>query len=106
MRPSRDIGAAFAHPTRDSMRRKSPMMKREAMRPPFANTPLAFLFAAVCAIAGPAASAELPRSPVIHHDLQVTLDPANHRLRVRDRIRIPGALVTAPITVSLNADLA
>ena len=35
----------------------------------------------------------------------VTLDPANHRLKVRDRIRIPGALVTAPFTISLNADL-
>ena len=26
----------------------------------------------------------------------VTLDPPNHRLKVRDRIRIPGAAVTAP----------
>ena len=42
---------------------------------------------------------------MIHHDLVVTLDPANHRLKVRDRIRIPGALVTAPFTISLNADL-
>jgi hypothetical protein len=42
---------------------------------------------------------------VIHHDLVVTLDPASHRLKVRDRIRSPGALVTAPFTISLNADL-
>ena len=42
---------------------------------------------------------------MIHHDLVVTLDPANHRLKVRDRIRIPGAFVTAPFTISLNADL-
>ena len=42
---------------------------------------------------------------MIHHDLVVTLDPANHRLKVRDRIRIPGAFVSAPLTVSLNAEL-
>src|SRR5215475_10141787 len=58
----------------------------------------------VCVVAG-AASAQPPQSPVVHHDLTVTLDPANHRLKVRDRIRIPGAFFTAPITISLNADL-
>src|SRR5262249_21357296 len=42
---------------------------------------------------------------VVPHDPPVTLDPANHRLKVRDRIRIPGAFVTAPFTMSLNADL-
>ena len=64
---------------------------------------LVSLFAAFCAVAGPAASAE--QSPVVHHDLAVTLDPGTHRLKVRDHIRIPGALVTAPFTISLNADL-
>src|SRR6516162_6060686 len=61
------------------------------------------VLAAFCAVAGPAAAAERP--PVVHHDLAVTLDPANHRLKVHDRIRIPGALVTAPLTIALNADL-
>jgi aminopeptidase N len=61
------------------------------------------LAAAFCVAIGPATSAE--RSPVVHHDLAVTLDPASHRLKVRDRIRIPGALVTTPFTISLNADL-
>jgi hypothetical protein len=60
---------------------------------------------AICVIAGHVASAQPSPNPVIHHDLVVTLDPASHRLRVRDRIRIPGALVTAPLTLSLNADL-
>jgi len=63
------------------------------------------LLAAFCAVALPAASAELSQSPMIHHDLIVTLDPANHYLKVRDRIRVPGTLVTAPLTISLNADL-
>jgi aminopeptidase N len=61
--------------------------------------------AALCAVAGPAMAAERPLSPVVHHDLAVTLDPANHRLKVHDRIRIPGALITAPLTIALNADL-
>jgi aminopeptidase N len=65
---------------------------------------LASLLAAFCAAVG-SASAEPAQSPVIHHDLVVTLDPANHRLKVRDRIRIPGAFVSAPFTVSLNAEL-
>jgi hypothetical protein len=52
-----------------------------------------------------AALAQPSQSPVVHHDLVVSLDPANHRLKVRDRIRIPAALVTAPVTLSLNADL-
>ena len=64
---------------------------------------LAAVLAALCAVAGPTAAAERP--PVVHHDLAVTLDPANHRLKVHDRIRIPGALVTAPFTIALNADL-
>src|SRR6266702_233176 len=81
------------------------MIKRDAMRATLARMMLVSLLAASCAVVGPAASAEPSPSPVIHHDLVVTLDPANHRLKVRDRIRIPGALVTAPFTISLNADL-
>jgi aminopeptidase N len=46
------------------------------------------------------------QSPVVHHDLTVALDPATHHLKVRDRIRIPGTLVAAPLTMALNADLA
>src|SRR5713101_2217410 len=79
---------------------------RHPMRPSPVRPTLSMLVClliAFCAVARPAASAE--RSPVVHHDLAVTLDPANHRLKVRDRIRIPGALVTAPLTISLNADL-
>src|SRR6267154_2963344 len=64
---------------------------------------LVCLLIAFCAVVSPAASAE--QSPVVHHDLAVTLDPANHRLKVRDRIHVPGALVTAPFTISLNGDL-
>src|SRR5262245_48169804 len=81
------------------------MIKRHAMRPTPARITLVFLVAACCAALGPAALAEPSQSPVIHHDLVVTLDPAAHRLKARDRIRIPGALVTAPFTISLNADL-
>jgi hypothetical protein len=66
---------------------------------------LAPLLAAAFWAAVGSASAEPAQSPVIHHDLVVTLDPANHRIKVRDRIRIPGALVSAPLTVSLNAEL-
>jgi aminopeptidase N len=81
------------------------MMKRDAMRSALARMLLVSLLAAFSAVAGPAAPAEPSQSPVVHHDLAVTLDPANHRLRVRDRIRIPGAFVTAPFTILLNADL-
>jgi hypothetical protein len=79
------------------------MNKGHVMRSAFARTTLVSLFAAFCAAATPAASAE--QSPTVHHDLTVTLDPANHHLKVRDRIRVPGPLVTAPFTFSLNADL-
>src|SRR5437016_9900996 len=75
------------------------------MRPTLTRMTFVSLLAAFCAVVGPAASAEPSQSPVIHHDLMVTLDPANHRLKARDRIRVPGALVTAPFTLSLNADL-
>ena len=81
------------------------MIKRDAMRPTLARMMLVSLLAVYCAAVGPGASAQPSQSPVIHHDLVVTLDPANHRLKVRDRIRIPGAFVTAPFTISLNADL-
>ena len=82
------------------------MIKRDAMRPTLARMMLVCLLGRRFARSvGPAASAQPSQSPVIHHDLVVTLDPANHRLKVRDRIRIPGAFVTAPFTISLNADL-
>src|ERR1700730_15629914 len=86
------------------------MDKRDAMRPTLVRPTLATMMfvsvlAAVCAVAGPAVAAEPSQGPVIHHDLVVALDPADHRLKVRDRIRIPGAFVTAPFTISLNADL-
>jgi aminopeptidase N len=81
------------------------MLKRDAMQPTLARMMLVSLVAAFCAVAARAVWAQPAQSPVIHHDLVVTLDPSNHRLKVRDRIRIPGALVTAPFTMSLNADL-
>ncbi len=81
------------------------MIKRDAMRPTLARMMLVSLLAVFCAVAGSVASAQPSQGPLVHHDLAVTLDPANHRLKVRDRIRIPGAFVTAPFTISLNADL-
>lgn len=42
---------------------------------------------------------------VIHHDLAVTVDPATHHVRVRDRVRIPGVLVNDQLTLSLHSDL-
>jgi aminopeptidase N len=73
--------------------------------PTFAGMLRACVLAAFCAIIAHTAAAQPTPGPVIHHDLAVTLDPATHRLKVRDRIRVPGALVTAPFTISLNADL-
>ena len=75
------------------------------MQPTLSRMTLVSILAACCVSVGSAASAQPAQSPVIHHDLAVTVDPASHRLKVRDRIRIPGALVTAPFTLSLNADL-
>src|SRR5262245_39779952 len=72
------------------------------MRSTFAR-PTLLCFIVWCAALGPEAYAQTPQSPVVHHDLVVTLDPPNHRLKVRDRIRIPTALASA--TISLNADL-
>lgn len=66
---------------------------------------LVSLLAALCALSGSVASAQPSPSPVIHHDLAVRFNSATHHLKVRDRIGIPGALVTAPFTISLNADL-
>ena len=80
-------------------------MQSTFVRPSLARLMLVSFLAAFCAVVRPAAAAEPSQSPVIHHDLVVTLDPAAHRLKARDRIRIPGALVTAPFTISLNADL-
>src|SRR5262249_20886544 len=77
------------------------MIRRDAMRPPLAR--VICLLVAIAAAVGSAAWAQTPQSPVVHHDLIVTLDPPNHRLKVRDRIRIPGAVATT--TISLNADL-
>src|SRR5262245_3652068 len=77
----------------------------DAMRPIPVKMVLVSLLVAWCGAVAPHASAQPSQSPVVHHDLVVKLDPANHRLEVRDRIRIPGALVTGPFTISLNADL-
>ena len=82
------------------------MIKPQPMRPMLARLMLVWLLAAAGAAVSVTASAQPSQAPVVHHDLAVTLDPANHRLKVRDRIRIPGAFVTAPFTLSLNADLA
>ena len=79
------------------------MTKRDAMRPILSTTMLVSLFAVFSAATTPAASAE--QGPTVNHSLAVTLDPAHHYLKVRDRIRIPGAFVTTPFTISLNADL-
>jgi aminopeptidase N len=81
------------------------MIKSDAMRLILARPMHVFLLVALCAVIGHAAAAQPSQSPVIHHDLTVVLDPAAHRIEVRDRIRIPGALVTAPFTMSLNAAL-
>jgi hypothetical protein len=40
----------------------------------------------------------------VHHDLTVSLDPAGHRLKVHDRISIPGVFTRRP-TIVLNSDL-
>src|SRR5262249_31043111 len=81
---------------------------RDAMRQPLvrsisAGVMVVWLSAAFCAGAGPAASAE--QSPPVHHDLVATVDPASHHVAIRDRVRVPGALVTEPFTISLNAAL-
>src|SRR5262245_52094085 len=75
------------------------------MRSTLPRLMLVFLLTADCAAIAPTAFAQQSQSPVIHHDLVVTLDPANHRLKVRDRIHIPGAFFSAPFTISLSADL-
>src|SRR5215468_7965819 len=76
------------------------------MRPILTQPPLVRLILALfLTMWGAFASAAPSQGLVVHHDLIVTLDPVNHRLKVRDRIRVPAALVTAPLTISLNADL-
>jgi Peptidase family M28/Peptidase family M1 domain/PDZ domain len=75
------------------------------MRPIPARVMRAIFLAAFWTVIGPAAVSQPAPNPLVHHDLAVALDPSGHRLKVRDRIRIPGALVTAPLTISLNADL-
>ena len=54
---------------------------------------------------GSMARAETPPAAAVHHDLTVTVDPAAHHLLVRDKLRIPAALVTDGLTLVLNADL-
>jgi aminopeptidase N len=81
------------------------MINRDAMPPAPARMLPVSVLAAMCAIVCHAASAQPSQTLVVHHDLVVTLDPANHHLKVRDRIHVPGALVAAPFTVSLNGDL-
>src|SRR5258708_637164 len=78
-------------------------MRRSLVPPTLARTMLVSLLAALCGVAGPAPSNA--QTPVVHHDLAVTLDPTNHHLTVRDRIRVPGELGAAPCAISLNADL-
>ena len=82
------------------------MIRRDAMQPTRSRMMRVSFVAACCVFIGSAATAQPAQGPVVHHDLAVTVDPASHHLKVRDRIRIPGALVTAPFTFSLNADLA
>jgi aminopeptidase N len=83
-------------------------MQPAPAQPSPVRTLLVSLLAILLAILGASVSAAFgePSPSTVHHDLTVVLDPAGHRLKVRDRIRIPGALVTAPIAISLNADLA
>jgi hypothetical protein len=69
------------------------------------RTILLIMAAALGSIAAGEASAQPSQKPLVHHDLAVTLDPAGHRLEVRDRIHVPGALVSTPFTIVLNADL-
>ena len=54
------------------------------MRPTALGVTHAFLVAAVCAFVEPGALAQPSQSAVVHHDLVVTLDPANHRLDERE----------------------
>jgi len=70
------------------------------MRQALAKAVLISLLVVVAAATSPVVLAQ--PAPVVHHDIAVTLDPPNHRLKVRDRIRIPAAVAA---TISLNADL-
>src|SRR5580704_18545718 len=81
------------------------MINRDAMPPAPARMLPVSVLAAMCAIICHAASAQPSQNLVVHDELVVTLDPANHHLKVRDSIHVPGALVAAPFTVSLNGDL-
>ena len=71
------------------------------MRQVLAKAVLVLLLVVVATATSPVVLAQ--PAPVVHHDLVVTLDPPNHRLKVRDRIRVPATLAAA--TISLNADL-
>ena len=80
------------------------MIRRDAMQPTRSRMMRVSFVAACCVFIGSAATAQPAQGPVVHHDLAVMVDPASHHLKVRDRIRVPGALVTAPFTISLNAN--
>src|SRR5215468_4030956 len=77
------------------------MIGLDVMRQALAKAVLVLLLVVAAAATSPAVLAQ--PAPVVHHDIVVTLDPPNHRLKVRDRIRIPAAVAAADI--SLNADL-
>src|SRR5262245_61838014 len=77
------------------------MIGLDVMRQALAKAAFVLLLVVVAAATSPAVLAQ--PAPAVHHDLVVTLDPPNHRLKVRDRIRIPAAVAAADI--SLNADL-
>ncbi len=54
---------------------------------------------------GAAPTNAAPEEAIIHHSLVVRLDPARHRLVVRDRLRVPAALATPQLRLLLNSDL-
>jgi aminopeptidase N len=81
-------------------------MRLTDVRPRFVSMMLVCVLPVLGVPAAPAAAVEPMPGPVVHHDLAVSFDPTSHRLKVRDHIHVPGALVTAPFVVALNADLA
>lgn len=44
-------------------------------------------------------------APTLHHELSVSIDPAQHSLRVQDRLHIPAELVNDRLRLALHADL-
>ena len=58
------------------------------------------------AAAGPAVLAQVPGPPeAIHHDLQVSLDPAAGEIEVRDTLTLPPSLAGGPAEFRLNSNL-